>query len=70
MFNRQQIKEKITADLTGPVVTEIVPFGKFFPAESYHQDFYGRNRQAPYCRLVIDPKIIKLERSFPEEIVK
>ena len=48
----------------GPIVTEIVPFTNFYPAEVYHQDYYRQNRQAGYCRLVIDPKLRKLEQEF------
>ncbi len=43
-----------------PVVTEIVPFKSFHPAEDYHQDYHARNRREPYCRLVIDPKLERL----------
>ena len=42
------------------IVTEVLPFTKFYPAESYHKDYYDRNRDAGYCTIVIDPKIKKL----------
>ena len=47
-----------------PIVTEIAPFSKFYPAEDYHNDYYRRNQSQPYCRLVIRPKLDKLERLF------
>ncbi len=43
-----------------PIVTEISPVAKFYPAENYHQDYYNLNSSQPYCRAVIDPKIRKL----------
>lgn len=46
-----------------PIVTEIVEGGDFYPAEADHQDYYERNQQAPYCRLVIAPKLRKLKLS-------
>jgi peptide-methionine (S)-S-oxide reductase len=45
-----------------PIVTEIVPLQRFHAAESYHQDYYARNSRAPYCRVVIEPKLRKLTR--------
>lgn len=45
-----------------PIVTEIEPLQRFYPAESYHQDYYARNARAPYCRFVIEPKLRKLTR--------
>ena len=45
-----------------PIVTEIVPFTKFYPAEDYHQAYYDNNSSAPYCRAVIAPKLEKLEK--------
>lgn len=50
-----------------PIVTEVVEFKKFFPAEDYHQDFYEQNKNHPYCQIIIDPKITKLIQEFPEE---
>ncbi|MGD0207088.1 MAG: peptide-methionine (S)-S-oxide reductase MsrA [Verrucomicrobiota bacterium] len=45
-----------------PIVTEIVPFTKFYPAENYHQGFYDNNTNYGYCRVVIAPKLEKLEQ--------
>lgn len=47
-------------------VTEIVPAAEFYPAESYHKDFYEKNASSGYCRIVIDPKIQKLYAEFKE----
>ena len=44
-----------------PIVTEIVPFVKFYPAEDHHQKFYDNNTNYGYCRVVIAPKLEKLE---------
>ncbi len=49
-----------------PIVTEIVALQTFFPAESHHQEFFQRNPNQPYCRLVIDPKIRKLQKEFTD----
>lgn len=45
-----------------PIVTEIVPLKKFYPAEDYHQQYYDENSNAPYCQIVIAPKLNKLEK--------
>ncbi|HZS14538.1 MAG TPA: peptide-methionine (S)-S-oxide reductase MsrA [Candidatus Dormibacteraeota bacterium] len=45
-----------------PVVTEIVPLDRFWPAEEYHQDYYARNPYQGYCQAVINPKLLKLRQ--------
>lgn len=47
-----------------PVVTEIVKFKNFFPADASHKDYYFKHRLTPYCILVIDPKIQELKKEF------
>jgi peptide-methionine (S)-S-oxide reductase len=47
-----------------PIVTEIVPLTKFYPAEDYHQDYYRANPNQPYCRAVIQPKVEKFEKKL------
>lgn len=49
---------------TQPIVTEVKKVDRFYPAEADHYKFYEVNRTAPYCRIVIDPKIAKLKKSF------
>jgi len=51
-----------------PIVTEVVPAQDFYPAEQYHQDYYRGNAMQPYCRMVIDPKLRKLERLFADRL--
>jgi len=51
-------KMKLYSD---PIVTEISPLTKFYIAENYHQDYYRINQNAPYCQLVIRPKLEKLK---------
>jgi methionine-S-sulfoxide reductase len=44
-----------------PIVTKIEPAGTFYRAEAYHQNYFTNNPSAPYCRLVIAPKLKKIE---------
>lgn len=48
------------------IVTEITPFGKFYQAEDYHQDYFQNNKRQPYCQMVIVPKLDKLEKTFKD----
>lgn len=50
------------------IVTEITPFSNFFPAEDYHQDYYVRNSNQPYCAYVIKPKVEKVESVFRDRL--
>lgn len=47
-----------------PIVTEVVPFTEWFPAESWHQRYYERNPHQGYCAAVISPKLAKFRREF------
>ena len=48
------------------VVTQIIPLGRFFPAEEYHRNYFKENTTAPYCQLIIEPKIEKVKKRFAE----
>tara|TARA_B110000116_G_C16456392_1_gene411719 strand:- start:28 stop:537 length:510 start_codon:yes stop_codon:yes gene_type:complete len=56
---------KLTKDgvFQNPIVTEITKLDKFYEAEAYHQDYYQNNKSAPYCKIVIKPKLNK----FPKQ---
>lgn len=47
-----------------PVITQVEPLTVFYPAESYHLDYYARNKSKPYCELVINPKLEKVQQQF------
>jgi len=46
------------------IVTEVKPLDKFFEAENYHKDYYAKNRENPYCQVVINPKLEKVQEKF------
>lgn len=51
-----------------PIVTEITPAAKFYPAEDYHQNYYNQNGDQPYCRAVINPKVDKLSKTWKDRL--
>ena len=46
------------------VVTELNPLDRFYPAEDYHKNYYAKNKNMPYCELVINPKLKKVLEKF------
>ena len=54
-----------------PIVTEISPLAKFYPAEDYHQQYYELNADKnPYCQFVIQPKLEKFHKVFANKLKK
>lgn len=51
-----------------PIVTEVVPFEKFWPAEDYHQEYFVNNPNQPYCSAVIAPKVAKFRKMYAERL--
>ena len=61
------IKELNNSNKDGkPIVTEVVPLDVFYVAENYHKDYYERNKEAPYCEIIINPKLEKVQQKFAE----
>lgn len=66
----EQYKQQLdrSGSFARPIVTEIVPFDVFYPAEDYHQNYYDQNPQQAYCQMVVRPKIEKFKKEFKEKL--
>jgi peptide-methionine (S)-S-oxide reductase len=73
---QKEVADKVIADITAkkiwgdPIVTEVTKLDVFYPAEEYHQRYYERNPNQGYCRMVIEPKVIKFRRQFMSKLKK
>ena len=65
------IGEITAADVwTNPIVTQVVPFEKFYEAEGYHQEYFKKNPFQGYCRAVIAPKVAKFRHMYVDQLKK
>jgi peptide-methionine (S)-S-oxide reductase len=70
--NKQQktIAEQVIKELERekvfdrPIVTQIEPLRAFYKTEDYHRDFFKRHPEQAYCKLIIAPKIEKLQKLY------
>jgi peptide-methionine (S)-S-oxide reductase len=66
--------ERVIAELTAekvwddPIVTEVEPLARFYPAEEYHRDYYRRNPDQGYCRAVVAPKVAKVRKLYFDKL--
>lgn len=73
---QKQIAEEVVADFNArkiwaaPIMTEIQPLEAFYSAEPEHLQFYQRNPNQAYCRIVIEPKVAKLRKEHMEKLRK
>ncbi len=69
---QKETAEKVRSEIQAsglwkdPIVTEIVPFEKFYSAEDYHQDYYKSNPEQGYCSMVIAPKVQKFYKEYKD----
>jgi peptide-methionine (S)-S-oxide reductase len=71
---QKQIAETTTTEFAAPlwpdpIVTQIVPLDKFWPADEDNQDYFAKNPSASYCQVIIEPKIQKLRQKFAEKLI-
>jgi peptide-methionine (S)-S-oxide reductase len=52
-----------------PIVTQLVPFKAFWPADETSQNFYNNNPNVGYCQVIIEPKIQKLRQKFATKMI-
>ncbi len=66
----EEIKRELNASgaWSKSICTEISSFTKFYPAEDYHQNYYNENGNAPYCAMVIRPKLDKFKKVFHDKL--
>ena len=71
---QKRTAEQMIAELDGsdvwdaPIVTEVVPFEAFYPAEEYHQEYFRKNPRQGYCQAVISPKVAKFRKQFVDRL--
>jgi peptide-methionine (S)-S-oxide reductase len=58
----EKSKQAAQKKVSEPIVTELVALTKFYPAEEHHQDYFQKHPNAPYCAVVISPKLRKLQK--------
>jgi peptide-methionine (S)-S-oxide reductase len=61
---KKMIKD-LAQNYPAPIVTEIIAAQVFYPAESYHQDYFSENPSQPYCQAIVRPKLEKFRKVFP-----
>ena len=66
-----RVKAAVDADgpWDDPIVTEVAPLDVFYPAEDYHDAYFRRNGNQPYCQVVIAPKVAKFRQRFAHRLV-
>jgi peptide-methionine (S)-S-oxide reductase len=71
---QQSDAQAVIAELTAeeiwsaPIVTEIAGAATFYPAESYHQEYFERNGRQPYCQAVVAPKVAKFRKQYVDRL--
>lgn len=71
---QREVAERLKRELEranvfgAPVVTEIVPWTNFYPAEEYHRNYFAKNPNLPYCAAVIRPKVEKFLKEFKNRL--
>jgi len=58
------VVQEIAPTFDAPIVTAITASTRFFQAEDYHQEYFAKNPTAPYCQLVVSPKVEKFQKYF------
>ena len=54
----------------GRIVTKLEGAAPYYPAERYHQDYFGNNAGQPYCMFVVAPKVAKFRKQYADRLKK
>ena len=72
--NQKTISQEVMKELDKarlwerPMVTQVAPISKFYPAEDYHRDYFKKHPEQAYCQAVISPKVNKLRRQWAKRL--
>ncbi len=75
-LEQKTIAEKTISELNAqkiwnsPIVTEVTAVNNYFAAEDYHQEYFARNQNQPYCQAVVAPKVSKFRKHYLELLKK
>jgi peptide-methionine (S)-S-oxide reductase len=58
----------ISGSFSDPIVTEINEFTDFYEAEDYHQDYFEKNPNQPYCTFIVKPKVEKFSAKYQDKL--
>jgi peptide-methionine (S)-S-oxide reductase len=71
---QKRVAEEVMREVTeagvwdDPLVTELSPLDTFYRAEDYHQEYFARNGNQPYCQVVVAPKVAKFRKHFTDRL--
>ncbi|HET9111051.1 MAG TPA: peptide-methionine (S)-S-oxide reductase MsrA [Ktedonobacterales bacterium] len=71
---QRRVAEQVIQELTAqklydrPIVTKIEPYTVFYPAEDYHRNYFANHPEAPYCSVVIAPKVAKFRQKYADRL--
>jgi len=74
--SQKEIAEQVIDDIENSkifntsIVTQLEPFKEFYRAEDYHQEYYKKNSNRPYCKIVITPKLSKIRKKYFKNLKK
>ena len=69
-LEQEKVAEKFIEELNSsntkgnPIATEVKKLETFYPAEDYHKNYYENNKNQPYCQVVINPKLKKVQEKL------
>ena len=73
---QKQVAEKMIKELDkagvydNKIVTQVTEVNNYYPAEDYHKNYYNNNKEQPYCRAVINPKLEKFMKTYKDKLKK
>jgi peptide-methionine (S)-S-oxide reductase len=78
IFHHDEEQKRVAEDVIGeltrdevfdaPIVTQVLPSPRFYPAEDYHQNYFVQNPNQPYCAFVVSPKVAKFRKKFAKRL--